>query len=83
MEQTLRFSDLYMPMLARLSDDDKLDIISKLVVTIRSKSKAEKAKRPDISTLFSGDWENDVPADELADRYRASRYYDADKKIEW
>ena len=28
MDQAARVSDFYMPMLARLSDDDKLDIIS-------------------------------------------------------
>lgn len=52
MEQTVRISDLYMPMLARLSDDDKLDIISKLVETMRSNSSV-RPRKPDLRTCFS------------------------------
>lgn len=75
MEQTVRISDFYMPMLARLSDDDKLDIISKLVVAIRSKSSAGKA-RPDLRTCFSGEWENEKTTTRVADELRAARCYE-------
>lgn len=81
MEKTARVSDLYMPMLARLSDDDKLDIISRLVITIRNSSKAEKAK-PDLRTCFSGEWENDKTTTQVADEWRAARYFD-EKDLIW
>lgn len=81
MEQTARVSDLYMPMLARLSDDDKLDIISRLVVTIRSKTKQERP-RPDIRTCFSGEWENEKTTTQVADELRAARYYEQ-KDLTW
>lgn len=58
-----------------LSDDDKLDIIAKLSVTMR-KSGNGKKKRPDIRTCFSGEWENDKPTDVVADELRESRYYE-------
>ncbi len=68
-------------MLTRLSDDDKLDIISKLVVTIRSKSKQARV-RPDIRTCFSGEWENEKTTTQVADELRASRYYEQ-KDLSW
>ena len=81
MEQTVRISDLYMPMLEKLSDDDKLDIISKLVVMIRSKSKTNKV-RPDISSCFSGEWENEKTTTQVSDELSASRYYEK-KNLQW
>ncbi len=81
MEQRLRISDFYMPMLARLSDDDKLDIISKLVVMIRSNNTDERV-RPDLRTCFSGEWENGKTTTQVADELRASRYY-GQKDLEW
>ncbi len=81
MKQAVRVSDFYMPMLARLSDDDKLDIISKLVVTIRSKSTVEKAK-PDLRTCFSGNWENEKTTTQVADELRAARHYEQ-KDLVW
>ena len=81
MEQAIRISDLYMPMLARLSDDDKLDIISKLVVTMRSKPTVGRAK-PDLRTCFSGEWENEKTTTQVADELRAARHYEQ-KDLEW
>ncbi len=74
--------DKYMPELVLLDNDDKITLIENLLVSMKV-NVPSKPKRPDISTLFSGDWENDVPTEVLADQYRASRYYDPDKKIEW
>lgn len=81
MEQITRVSDFYMPMLTRLSDDDKLDIISKLVITIRSKSNIKKVK-PDIRTCFSGEWDNDKSTSQVADELRAARFYEK-KDLTW
>lgn len=74
--------DKYMPELILLDNDAKITLIEHLLISMKA-NVLTKPERPDVSTLFSGDWENDVPAAELADQYRASRYYDADKKIEW
>ncbi len=72
MEQTARISDLYMPMLERLSDDDKLDIISKLITSMRQKTHKEN-NIPDLRTCFSGDWENGKSTIEIDDELRADR----------
>ena len=66
--------DRYMPELVRLDNDDKIAIIENLLISMKGGS-TPSPKRPDISTLFSGDWENDIPAGKLADQYCASRYY--------
>lgn len=81
MEQTVRISDLYMPMLARLSDDDKLDIISKLVETMRSNSSV-RPRKPDLRTCFSREWENDKTTTQVADELRTARFYEQ-KDLEW
>lgn len=81
MIRSLNISDFYLPMLVNLSDDDKLDIIAKLSVTMRKSNKA-KRERPDIRTCFSGEWENDKPTDVVADELRSSRYYEQ-KDLEW
>ena len=79
-EPTLSMPDLYMPMLARLCDDDKIVIIRRLLASMHH---PDAQPRPDVSTLFSGDWENDIPADVLADQYRYGGHYDSKKEIEW
>ena len=83
MKSTLTIPDLYMPMLVGLCDDDKITIIERLLSSMKHHDAQARTTRPDVATLFSGDWENDIPAEELADQYRASRYYDSEKKIEW
>ena len=62
-------SDMYMPILSSLSDEDKLDLISKLSDSIRLKS-ASKPCRPDLRTCFSGDWSGMV-----AENLRDSEYH--------
>lgn len=81
MEQTARISDLYMPMLERLSDDDKLDIISKLITSMRQKTRKEK-NIPDLRTCFSGDWENGKSTIEIDDELRADRVSEP-KDLSW
>lgn len=79
---TTNVVEKYMPELVKLNNDDKITIIENLLISMKVRTPAKK-ERPDISTLFSGDWENEIPADKLADQYRASRYYESNKKIEW
>lgn len=82
MQTTVRPSDYYMPLLAMLSNDDKLDIIAKLSSTMHS-SRLGGSPRPDIRTCFSGSWDNDKSSVQVAEELRASRYYDSDRIVEW
>lgn len=59
---TRSISDMYMPILSSLSDEDKLDLISKLSDSIRLNS-TSKPCRPDLRTCFSGDWSGMVAED--------------------
>ena len=59
---TRSISDMYMPILSSLSDEDKLDLISKLSDSIRLKS-SSKPCPTDLRTCFSGDWSSMVAED--------------------
>lgn len=80
--RTASVVDRFMPTLINLSNDDKINIIETLLVSMKG-IHSPKSIHPSIDTLFSGDWENDIPASQLAEEYRASRHYDLDKQIEW
>ena len=55
-------TDMYMTILSSLSDEDKLDLISKLSESIRMKRISNRV-RPDLRTCFSGDWTGMVAED--------------------
>lgn len=74
--------DRYIPTLIKLDNDKKISIIEALLLSMRNNTNSTTS-HPNVENLFSGDWENDIPAGQLADDYRANRYYDTDKKIEW
>ena len=73
--------DKYIPTLIKLDNDKKISIIEALLLSMRNTTSS--TSHPDVDKLFSGDWQNDIPAGQLADEYRASRHYDPNKKIEW
>lgn len=56
-------TDMYMMVLGSLSNNDKLDLISKLSSSMRDEATVERS-RPNLRTCFSGDWSN-VVAEEL------------------
>lgn len=60
---TRNITDMYMVVLASLSNSDKLDLISKLSNSMREGAD-QKRMRPDLRTCFKGDW-SDVDADSL------------------
>ena len=63
---TRNITDMYMVVLASLSNSDKLDLIAKLSNSMREN--ADKMRmRPNLRTCFKGDW-TDVDADSLRDR---------------
>ena len=60
---TRNITDMYMVVLASLSNSDKLDLIAKLSNSMREGAD-QKRMRPDLRTCFKGEW-SDVDADSL------------------
>ena len=58
---TRNITDMYMVVLASLSNSDKLDLIAKLSNSMREGAD-QKRVRPDLRTCFKGDW-SDVDAE--------------------
>jgi soluble P-type ATPase len=67
---TLRASDVYMDMLATLSNEDKLDLISELVKSMKKVVKV-RTESKDIFANFSSDWGGDMTTEEYADMLRS------------
>ena len=62
---TRSITDMYMVVLASLSNSDKLELIAKLSNSMRDDAD-KKRIRPNLRTCFRGDW-SDVDADSLRD----------------
>ncbi|MBP3843276.1 MAG: hypothetical protein J6E29_06545 [Prevotella sp.] len=60
---TQNITDMYMVVLASLSNSDKLDLIAKLSNSMRDGAD-KKRIRPNLRTCFKGDWSK-VNADSL------------------
>lgn len=67
---TLKVSDIYMDILNSLPDEDKLDIISKLVKSMKKTIKPT-SKTKDVFAGFSSDWGEDMSTEEYADMLRS------------
>ncbi len=67
---TLRVSDVYMDMLGTLPNEEKLDLISKLLKSMKS-AVAVKKEPKDIFARFSSDWGGDMSTEEYADMLRS------------
>lgn len=59
----LNISDIYMSVLASLSNKEKLDLISKLSASMRDETVGRR-QHPNLRKCFSGEW-SDVDAQEL------------------
>lgn len=69
MNDTRSITDLYMLVLASLSNSDKLDLIAKLSCSMLQDAD-KKRVRPNLRTCFKGDWSS-VDANKLRnDDYR-------------
>lgn len=75
MVENRSITDMYMLVLASLSDRDKLDLIAKLSNSMRKEADTKRT-RPDLRTCFKGDWSN-VDADELRNRDYHGRVVDS------
>ena len=67
---TLNVSDVYMDMLGTLPGEDKLDLISKLVKSMK-KAVTPKVETKDIFARFSTDWGGDMSTEDYADMLRS------------
>ena len=63
MIDTRSITDMYMVVLASLSNSDKLDLIAKLSNSMRDEAD-KKRVCPNLRTCFKGDWSN-IDADSL------------------
>lgn len=66
---TIDINKAYMDLLTSLPNEDKLDIISRLVKSMRL-TVASKAKTEDLFAGFSSDWGEGMSTEEYADMLR-------------
>lgn len=75
-------NNAYMDMLATLPNEDKLDLISKLVKSIKTAvTPAQKDK--DMFAGFSGDWGEGMTSEEYADMLRSENISSARTVEDW
>jgi hypothetical protein len=67
---SLKASDVYMDMLETLPDEEKLDLISKLVKSMK-KAVTVKKNPKDIFARFSSNWGGDMSTEDYADMLRS------------
>lgn len=78
----ISITDMYMDALASLSDEEKLDLITKLTRSILDKKKKAKINGMEAFDCFHKDWGGDKNPEEIADELRESRFYNRDK-VAW
>lgn len=74
MINNLSVTDMYMSMLSSLSDDEKLDLITKLSESMRKKRTNPKRTK-ELFSQFNEDWGGDQTPDEIAEDLRNSRVF--------
>ena len=67
---TFNINNAYMDMLSTLPNEDKLDLISKLIKSMKG-AVATKEKSKDIFAKFSSDWGEGMSTEEYADMLRS------------
>jgi hypothetical protein len=67
---SLKASDVYMDMLETLPNEEKLDLISKLVKSMK-KAVTVKKNPKDIFARFSSNWGGDMSTEDYADMLRS------------
>ena len=79
---TYDINKAYMDMLAILPNKDKLDLISRLVKSMKL-AITPKAKKEDIFAGFSGDWGEGMSTEEYADMLRSENVSMARTVEDW
>lgn len=72
---TISITDMYMDALASLSDEEKLDLITKLTRSILEKKKKTKSKGMKVFECFHKDWGGEGKLEEIAEGLRNSRCF--------
>lgn len=74
MNTTPCITDMYMSVLSSLSNDEKLELISKLSDSMRRRKKPSKKLR-DVFASFNEDWGGNGTPEEIAEDLRKSRVF--------
>ena len=70
----LSVTDMYMSMLSSLSNDEKLDLITKLSESMRKK-KTNPERTKELFSRFNEDWGGNRTPEEIAEDLRNSRVF--------
>lgn len=79
---TVNVNDVYMDMLGTLPNEDKLDLISRLVKSMK-KAVAITKEPKDIFARFSGDWGGSMTTEEYSDMLRSENIDDVRTVDTW
>lgn len=72
---TINVNDVYMDLLGTLPNEDKIDLITRLVKSMK-KNVAVKKESKDIFASFSSDWGGDMSTEDYADMLRSENVED-------
>ena len=67
---TINVNDVYMDLLGSLPNEDKIDLITRLVKSMKKTVSAKKEPK-DIFACFSSDWGGDMSTEDYADMLRS------------
>ena len=67
---TINVNDVYMDLLGSLPNEDKIDLITRLVKSMKKTVSAKKEPK-DIFACFSSDWDGDMSTEDYADMLRS------------
>ena len=67
---TINVNDAYLEMLGTLPDEDKLDLISKLLKSMKKAVSVKKTPK-DVFARFSSDWGGNMTTEDYADMLRS------------
>lgn len=70
----LSITDMYMSILSSLSNDEKLDLITKLSESMRKK-KTDSRRTKELFSQFNEDWGGNQTPKEIAEDLRNSRVF--------
>ena len=67
---TINVNDVYMDLLGSLPNEDKIDLITRLVKSMKKTVSAKKEPK-DIFACFSSDWGGDMSTEDYTDMLRS------------
>lgn len=79
---SININDVYMDILNKLSNEDKLDLISRLIKSMK-RDVSTKVVRKDVFAGFSTDWGDDIPTEDYAKMLRSENIGDSRTVENW